>query len=76
MQRRDGAQPLREDCYVPPDCDDTKAQDLLLSSQVCRPDTRTKTMRVPRGPLFQPLDIALMVGFAMAFILLTTLRLA
>jgi len=26
--------------------------------------------------LFKPLDIALMVGFAMAFVLLTSLRLA
>jgi len=34
------------------------------------------TMRVPRGPLFQPLDIALIVGFAMAFVLMTTLRVA
>jgi hypothetical protein len=31
-------------------------------------------MRIPRGPLFRPLDIALMVGFAMAFVLLTSLR--
>ena len=34
------------------------------------------TMRVPTGPLFKPFDYALMVGFAMAFIMLTTLRLA
>ena len=33
-------------------------------------------MRVPTGPLFKPFDYALMVGFAMAFIMLTTLRLA
>jgi hypothetical protein len=33
-------------------------------------------MRVVRGPLFKPLDIALMVGFAMAFVLLASLRLA
>lgn len=30
-------------------------------------------MRAPREPLFQPLDIALMVGVAMAFILLASL---
>jgi hypothetical protein len=33
-------------------------------------------MRVPTGPLFKPFDYALMVVFAMAFIMLTTLRLA
>ena len=33
-------------------------------------------MRYPTGPLFKPLDYALMVVFAMGFILLTTLRLA
>lgn len=33
-------------------------------------------MRYPTGPLFRPLDYALMVIFAMAFILLTILRLA
>ena len=33
-------------------------------------------MRIVRGPLFKPLDVALMVGFAMAFVLLTSLRLA
>jgi hypothetical protein len=33
-------------------------------------------MRVPTGPLFRPFDYALMVVFAMAFIMLTTLRLA
>ena len=33
-------------------------------------------MRAPRGPLFQPLDIALMVGFALAFVLLTSLHFA
>jgi hypothetical protein len=33
-------------------------------------------MRVPTGPVFRPFDYALMVGFAMAFIMLTTLRLA
>jgi hypothetical protein len=33
-------------------------------------------MRVPNGPVFRPFDYALMVGFAMAFIMLTTLRLA
>lgn len=32
-------------------------------------------MRAPRGPLFQPLDIALMAGFAMAVVMLTTFRL-
>jgi hypothetical protein len=34
------------------------------------------SMRYPTGPLFRPFDYALMVVFAMAFILLTTLRLA
>lgn len=33
-------------------------------------------MRVVRGSLFKPFDIALMVGFAMGFVLLTSLRLA
>lgn len=33
-------------------------------------------MRLPKAPLFQPLDIALIVGFAMAFIMLASLRLA
>ena len=33
-------------------------------------------MRVPTRPLFKPFDYALMVAFAMAFIMLTTLRLA
>jgi len=33
-------------------------------------------MRVPNGPVFRPFDYALLVGFAMAFIMLTTLRLA
>lgn len=33
-------------------------------------------MRYPTGPLFKPLDYALMVVFAMTFILLTLLRLA
>ena len=33
-------------------------------------------MRVPTGPLFRPFDYALMVVFAMAFIMLTALRLA
>jgi hypothetical protein len=33
-------------------------------------------MRVPTGPVFRPFDYALMIGFAMAFIMLTTLRLA
>jgi hypothetical protein len=33
-------------------------------------------MRVPSGPLFKPFDYALMVVFGMAFIMLTTLRLA
>ncbi len=37
---------------------------------------REFAMRVPSGPLFKPFDYALMVGFAMAFIMLTTLRLA
>ena len=32
-------------------------------------------MRVVRGSLFKPLDVALMVGFAMGFVLLSTLRL-
>jgi hypothetical protein len=32
-------------------------------------------MRVPRKPLFQPLDIVLTVGFAVIFILLTSVRL-
>ena len=33
-------------------------------------------MRVPTGPLFRPFDYALIVVFAMAFIMLTALRLA
>jgi hypothetical protein len=33
-------------------------------------------MRVPKTPLFQPLDIALMIGFAMAFVVLASLCLA
>ena len=33
-------------------------------------------MRIPTGPLFRPFDYALMVMFAMGFILLTALRLA
>lgn len=33
-------------------------------------------MRMPTGPIFRPFDYALMVGFAMAFIMLTALRLA
>ncbi len=33
-------------------------------------------MRVPTGPLFKPLDYALMVMFGMAFVLMTALRLA
>ncbi len=33
-------------------------------------------MRVPSGPLFKPLDYALMVAFTMGFIMLTALRLA
>jgi hypothetical protein len=37
---------------------------------------RGVVMRVVRGSLFKPLDIALVVGFAMAFVLLTSLRLA
>ena len=40
------------------------------------PDIVGVAMRVPTGPLFKPFDYALMVGFAMAFIMLTTLRLA
>ena len=40
------------------------------------PQSLGVTMRVPTGPLFKPFDYALMVGFAMAFIMLTTLRLA
>ncbi len=33
-------------------------------------------MRVPTGPLFKPFDYALMAAFAMAFVMLTTLRMA
>jgi hypothetical protein len=33
-------------------------------------------MRVRTGPLFKPLDYALMVMFSMAFVLMTALRLA
>jgi hypothetical protein len=33
-------------------------------------------MRYPTGPLFRPFDYALMVIFAMAFVLLTALRMA
>ncbi len=33
-------------------------------------------MRIPTRPLFKPFDYALMVAFAMAFVMLTTLRLA
>ena len=33
-------------------------------------------MRIPTRPLFRPFDYALIVAFAMAFVMLTTLRLA
>jgi hypothetical protein len=32
-------------------------------------------MKVPKGPLFQPLDIALIAGFAMGFVMLVGQRL-
>jgi hypothetical protein len=41
-----------------------------------RPGVWGFTMRVPTRPLFKPFDYALMVAFAMAFVMLTTLRLA
>ncbi len=47
-----------------------------MRAKLARVAVGGECMRVPTGPLFKPFDYALMVVFAMAFIMLTTLRLA